>query len=192
MDKKIAGLIFLLLFIFAAMGTMTRSYFLDNENTADNLLAAGTLDLKTNDGDGVTLVLNAASLKPNNSSGPAPITLHNAGMMKGTALDIKLNYLESDGPQNDTLNMNCDATAAVIEVTALTYDGADLLNGIPDFNSNSYKDVQDVSQSDLKGQSGLDANESKDLVISVKMRDGIDNNFQGDGIDITLTFDLRQ
>jgi len=186
------GLSMVSILIFGMMGTMTWGFFSDNEHAANNLLTAGTLDLKLNDADGVTLILNAPQLKPNNSVGPATIALHNAGLAGASALDLVCGYTESDGAQNNTSNVSADDTAAVMEVTTLTYGGADLLGGIVDVNANTYVDIKDLSQANLAGQRGLAANESKDFIIAVKMRDGIDNNFQGDGVDITITFNLRQ
>ncbi len=171
---------------------MTWGYFADSEYTSNNLLAAGTLDLKTNDADGTTMVLNAPQLKPNNSAGPATIVLRNAGQIDASVLDISFSYLESDGPQNNTLNLSATAVASVTEVTILTYGSLDLLSRVPDINSNTYKDIQDLCQANLNGQSGLAMNESKDLIVTIKLRDGIENDFQGDGIDIIITFYLRQ
>jgi spore coat-associated protein N len=167
------------------------AYFNDTEASSDNSLSTGTLDLKTNNADGVTQTLYATSLKPNVSVGPSTITLRNAGTATAATLDIAFSYVESDGSPNP-VNMSADATAAIIEVTALTYGGTNLLTSVSDSNSNGYKDIQDVKNASLTGLSGLMAGASKDFTITIKMRDGISNNFQADGINITMTFALRQ
>jgi|WetSurMetagenome_2_1015567.scaffolds.fasta_scaffold296488_2 spore coat-associated protein N len=169
----------------------TWAYYSDIETSSGNTFASGTLELKTNNTDGVTQTLYVTGLKPNNSVGPSTITLQNNGTSVGSTLDIALSYVESDASPN-TVNMSADAAAAVIEVTTLTYNGASLLSNITDSNNNGYKDIQDFKNAGLTGLAGLTVSQSKDFVITIKMRDGINNDFQGDGVDITLTFTLRQ
>lgn len=189
--KKILGLTMAVLLCMGMLVIGTWAYFSDTESATNNQLTAGTLDLKTNNVDGVTQTLNAPNLKPNVSVGPATITLRNSGSLAGATLDIVFSYVESDGSPN-TVNMSADATAAVIEVTTLTYNGTNLLTGVTDNNVNGYKDIQDVKNYNLTGQGGLAAGASKNFVITIKMRDGINNNFQADGVNITMTFTLKQ
>lgn len=189
--KKVVALIIAFLLLTSMLSIGAWAYSSDTETSVNNRLSAGTLDLKTNDVDGVTQTLYAISLKPNVSVGPSTITLRNAGTTGAATLDIVFSYVESDGSPNG-VNMSADATAAIIEVTTLTYDGTNLLTGISDGNSNGYKDIQDVKNANLAGRSGLAAGASKNFVITIKMRDGINNNFQADGIIITMTFTLKQ
>jgi len=189
--KKVVALIIAFLLLTSMLSIGAWAYSSDTETSVNNRLSAGTLALKTNDVDGVTQTLYAISLKPNVSVGPSTITLRNAGTTGAATLDIVFSYVESDGSPNG-VNMSVDATAAIIEVTTLTYDGTNLLTGISDGNSNGYKDIQDVKNANLAGRSGLAAGASKNFVITIKMRDGINNNFQADGIIITMTFTLKQ
>ncbi len=163
----------------------------DTEASSNDSIKTGTLDLKTNNADGVTQTLYATGLKPNVSVGPSTITLMNTGTAAAARLDMAFNYVESDGSPN-TDNMSADATAAIIEVTTLIYDGSSLLTGISDSNSNGYRDMQDIKNASLTGLSGLAAGASKDLTIVIKMCDGISNSFQADGISISMTFTLIQ
>jgi spore coat-associated protein N len=185
----LAGLSILCLISGTIAGTWAR--FLDTETSTGNHLTAGTIDLKTNNADGVTQTLYATILKPNVSVGPSTITLRNAGTTAAATLDIAFSYVESDGSSN-TVNMSADSTAAIIEVTTLTYNSSSLLTSISDSNFNGYNDIQDVKNGNLTGRSGLAAAASKDFVVTVKMRDGISNNYQADGIIITMTFTLKQ
>ncbi len=189
--KKLLGLAIAVILIIGIGGVGVWAYFSDTESSTNNQLTAGTLDLKTNDVDGVTQTLNAPNLKPNNSYGPSTITLRNSGTLAGATLDIVFSYAASDGSPN-TVDMTADATAAIIEVTTLTYDGNSLLGSVSDNNTNGYKDVQDLKNANLTGQSGLSAGTSKNFVITIKMRDGINDNFQADGVDITMAFTLKQ
>jgi len=183
---SLAGLIVLCLTIGGAW-----AYLVDTERSSNNQVTAGTLDLLTNNVNGVTQTLYGLILKPNNTVGPASIALKNAGSLNGATLDISFNYTESDGSPN-AVNMTADQTAAIIEVMILQYDWEDLLPLISDTNGNGYKDVEDLKNSHLTGLSGLNPSASKIFAISVKMRDGISNDFQADGIDITMTFLLNQ
>ncbi len=102
-----------------------------------------------------------------------------------------MSYTESDGSPN-IVNKTADATAAIIEVTVLTYNGTNLLVSVSDSNGNGYKDMQDLKNASLTRLSGLTAGATKDFVTTIKMRDGVSNDFQADGIDITMTFTLNQ
>jgi spore coat-associated protein N len=192
--KRVAIIVLIAIITLGVLiGTVknTWAYYSDIETSSGNTFASGTLELKTNNTDGVTQTLYVTSLKPNNSVGPSTITLKNNGTTVGSTLDIALSYVESDGSPN-TVNMSADTTAAVIEITTLTYNGAGVLASISDSNSNGYKDIQDFKNASLTGLAGLTVGQTRDFVITIKMRDGINDNFQGDGVDITLTFTLRQ
>jgi len=189
--KRIIGLTIAVLLSVSMLSTGVWSFWADTESSANNQLTAGTLDLKTNDADGVTLTLNATSLKPNGTAGPSTITLKNVGSLNAATLDIAFSYTESDGAPN-VVNRTADDTAAIIEVTTLTYNGANLLTSVSDSNLNGWKDVQDLKNANLTGQSGINSNASKNFSITIKIRSGINNNFQADGVNITMTFTLQQ
>lgn len=188
--RKVIGLTIVGLLAIGMVSTGVLAYFTDTETSPDSL-NAGTLDLRTNNANGVTQTLYAAALKPNSTVGPSTITLKNTGTVVGATLDISFAYAESDGSPN-TVNKSADSTAAVIEVTTLTYNGSSLLGSVIDGNGNGYKDLQDAKNASLIGQTGLGAGASKDFVVTAKMRDGISNDFQGDGITVTMTFVLNQ
>ncbi len=88
--------------------------------------------------------------------------------------------------------MSANATAAVLEVTTLKYGGSNLLASVSDNNTNGYKDVEDLKNTDLTGLSGLNTLASKNFEIALKLKETTDNNFQGDGITLTITFLLNQ
>jgi predicted ribosomally synthesized peptide with SipW-like signal peptide len=195
--NKITGLVLtgiLALCLLAGIAGGTWAYFSDTEASSNNQLVSGTLDLKTNDADGVTRSLQATNMKPGDSVGPATIHLKNTGSLDGSTLSIAFDYTEYDGtnPPAYPVNKTADETAAVIEVLTLTYGGSDLLGSVSDFNSNGYKDVQDLKNAGLSGQSGIAAGDTKDFVITVKLKESAGNDFQADGIDMSITFTLNQ
>jgi len=189
--KKILGLTiaFMLLIGMGSLGTW--AYFQDTETSTGNVLAAGTLDLKTNDVDGVTQTLYASNLKPGDIVSGS-ITLKNAGTVAGSTLDLAFSYVENDDSPN-SVPMSADATAAVIEVTTLSLGGSSILGGVSDGNSNLYIDIEDLMKNaNLTGQTGIDASGTRDFTITVQLRADTSDDFQSDGINITMTFTLNQ
>jgi spore coat-associated protein N len=195
--KRIVGLILALTILVGTIGIQTFAYYTDTETSSSNQLVAGTLDLKTNNADGVTRTLYATSMSPGATVGPSTIILKNAGTTNGATMDIAFSYTdtESDGSPN-TVPKDADETAAVLQVTTLTYGITDLLAMLTNTNSNTYIDVQDLTHATnvtiLTGRSGLNAGATENFVISVRLRSETANGFQADGITITMTFTLKQ
>lgn len=189
--KKIVGLTIAFLLFISMVGISTFAYFSDTETSPGNQLTAGTLDLKTNDVDGVVQTLYATNMKPGDTIGPSTIQLKNAGSVAGLTLDIAFSYVESDGTPN-TVNKNANDTAGMMEVTTLSYDGSNLLGSVSDVNGNGYKDIYDLVNADLTGQSGLNASATKNFDIAVQLRSETGNDYQADGISATMTFILNQ
>ena len=189
--KKILGLTVAVLLSIGMVGIGTWAYFSDVETSTSNVLTAGTLDLKTNDVDGVSQTLLATNMGPGDTIGPETIILKNAGSIVGSTLDLAFTYVESDASSNP-LNKSADDTAAMVEVITLKYDSSSLLASVVDNNVNGYRDIQDLKNTDLSGQSGMSASASKEFEITIKARDSIDSDYQADGITITMTFTLNQ
>jgi len=188
--KKILGLTIAFMLLVSMGGIGTWAYFQDTKTSTANVFAAGTLDLKTDDVDGVTQTFYASNLKPgDNVSGS--ITLKNAGNVVGSTLDLAFSYVESDSSPNPA-DMGVDATAAVIELTALDYGGSSLLGSVSNNNTNGYKDVEDLKNANLAGQASIDASATKDFTITVQFRGDANHDFQSDGINISITFTLNQ
>lgn len=172
-------------------GIGTWAYFADVETSTGNVMSAGTLDLKTDDVDGVTQTLFATDLEPGEAVGSEYITLKNAGSIDSSSLDLSFTYQENDLGGNP-VNMSADDTAAQIEVVTLKYDGVSLLGSISDTNSNGYRDIEDLKNADLSGQGGIASQASKSFEIAVRSRNVISGDYQGDGISVTMNFDLNQ
>ena len=189
--KRILGLTIALLLLIGMAGIGTWAYFSDVETSTGNVLAAGTLDLKTDDVDGVSQTLLATNIAPGDTVGPETIILKNIGSVTGATLDLTFSYVESDSSPNPA-DMSANATAAIVELTTLNYDGLSLLGSVSDNNTNGYKDVEDLKNADLSGQTGINASASKEFEIAVTLRSDANKDFQADGIDVTMTFILNQ
>jgi predicted ribosomally synthesized peptide with SipW-like signal peptide len=189
--KRIVGFTIAFMLLIGMAGIGTFAYFSDVETIAGNQISAGTLDLKTNDTDGVSQTLYATNMAPGETVGPQTITLRNGGSEDGSTLDLSFSYVESDGSPNPT-NMSANATASMIELTTFKYGGVSLLGSIPDNNTNGYKDIEDLKNADLSGRSGINASGTKVFEIAVRLRPETGNDFQADGISLTMTFILNQ
>ena len=190
--KKIIGLTIAFMLLIGMTGIGTWAYFSDVEASTGNQMTAGTLDLKTNDADGVSQTLFATNMAPGDTVGPETIILNNTGSVDGSTLDLVFSYIENDGSFN-LVDKTEDETAAMLEVTVLNYDGSSLLGSVDDFQPNGYTDIEDLKNAYLSGQSGIGASASKDFQIAVQLRGAeTGNDFQSDGITVTMTFTLNQ
>jgi len=189
--KRIIGLTIAFVLAVGMIGVGAFAYFSDTETSTGNQLTAGTLDLKTNDADGVSQTVYATNMAPGDTAGPSTIVLKNSGSVDGSTLDLVFSYVESDGSPN-TVNKSADDTAAMMQVTTLNYGVSDLLNSVNDANFNGYKDIQDLKNADLSGQSGISASATKNFETTVQLRSDTGNDFQADGITMTMTFTLNQ
>jgi spore coat-associated protein N len=191
---KVLGLTLVGLLALCLLGSVvggTWAFFSDTGTSSNNQFSAGSLNLKTNDVDGVTQTLYATNMAPGGSVGPSTIQLRNAGTCNGSTLNMGLTYVESDGSPN-AVNMNSDNTAAMMELTTLNYNGSSLLGSVADSNANGYKDIHDLRNASLTGLSGIDAGATKSVQIAVRLESSTGNDYQADGIDLTLTFTLNQ
>ena len=188
--KKILGLSLVLVVVIGIIGIGTFAYFTGIDTSSGNSFVSGTLELKTNNLEGVTQTLYATGMSPGATVGPSTITLKNVGTSNGTTMDIVFSYAESDGSPN-IVNKTADEVAAVMEVTNLDYGGSNILGSVSDHNSNGYIDIYDLKNADLTGLIGLDAGASKDFDISVQLRNTTGSEFQADGINLTMTFTLK-
>ncbi len=188
--KKILGLTIAFMLLIGMGGIGTWAYFQDTETSTGNVLAAGTLDLKTDLADRVTATLTASTMKPGDSVSGS-IALKNTGSVAGASLDLVFSYVDSDDSPNP-VPMSANATAAVIELTELNLGGSDLLPGISDYQPNGYIDIEDLQNANLSDPAGIDASGTRTFSITVQLRGDTSNDFQSDGITITMTFTLNQ
>jgi spore coat-associated protein N len=192
MAKKILGLIIVLLLMAGMSGLSTWAFFTDAETSSNNVLAAGTLDLKTDDQDGVSQTLIATNMRRGDIVGPEIIILKNSGSLDSSSIDISFSYIENDSSPNP-VDMSADDTASLITVTILKYAEANILTYVDDNNSNGYIDVYDLAAtSNLAGLPGINSGTTKNFEIAVRLNENVTGQYQADGIDITMTFSLKQ
>lgn len=192
MAKKVLGLVIVLLLIAGMSVIGTWAFFTEVEASSGNVFTAGTLDLKTDDQDGVSQTMVATDIKPGDIVGPEIIVLKNVGSLASSNIDISFSYIENDFDSNPA-DMSADDTASFFIVTILEYDEADILTKVDDHNSNGYIDIFDLAAtSNLAGLPGIDSGATKNFKIAVQLSGDVTGQYQSDGIDITMTFSLKQ
>lgn len=177
--------------VTAGAGTM--AVLSDSETAGHNAVTEGTLDLVF---DGSSSFGIQAELTPDQSV-KGSVTLTNPASLAGS-LDVDVDYVEDDG---DT-TVTADDVASDLEVTTMTYGGADRTGQFTDANGNGIRDLEDLSKNDqTTGESVAsdlidlpDPGAGTDFVVEITYVDpgGNSNAHAGNGVDITFTFYLNQ
>lgn len=195
--KKILGLTIAIALAVGILGVATFAYFADTESSTGNRFTAGTLDLvPSSDGGGIDRILYADNLAPGDIVGPVYFDLWNAGSLDGSSLDISFSYEGSDGDPNPP-DMSAEDTAAQLKVNVLKIDDYSLLDDVINSNGNDYKDIDDLASANLSYTDGIAHDSTRVFQIAVEfVSDTINDfqidDFQGDGIELTMTFTLNQ
>lgn len=193
----------------AGAGAGTYAYLQDTEESSNNTIAMGTLDLIVSDGDegfgdGVSGTWTASNMKPGDTVW-GNLSLQNDGSLEADYVELSFDYeeTESAGPNGsneaDTAPDTADGMAKQFEVITLGYDSGNILRNLSDANGNGRVDVDDLVASENAGaMDGLTAPPAANggteaLVLELKFVDEPSNNrYQGDTLDITVTMALHQ
>lgn len=120
------------------------------------------------------------------------LQLRNTGTINANHAEISTVNVVSEaasGPGTvETVKMD-----KVLEITTLTYDGADLLSSLPDSNGNDIKDLDDMESYTFDNLSLTDLNVDHSLAMTLRFHPtmGVDQH-QGDSVTTTLTITLNQ
>lgn len=169
------------------IGGGTYAYFSDQETT-NNTFAAGTLDLSVNP----STVIDIDNIKPGDSV-TKDFELKNDG-----SLDIKKVLLDTDYSVVDDQGDNTEDFGKQIEVEFL-YNADKLDDVIYETTLDKLKDMtpEAVSEhvfNELLDEEGLETGTGDDLAVKFNFVDnGEDQNqFQGDSLHLTWTFNAEQ
>jgi len=217
MLRRVVGLSLAVLILATVMVGGTWAYLRDSETSSSNPVSAGTLNLTTDDANGVSETLYTLTFKPGQNipkEDAASITLKNTGSLAGSHMRIKFNYTNSDDSSNLTAK-SADDTAKNLEISLIelacpdrydlmTYDSTHVPN-VPssglDLNSNTWVDLNDLyvatnTYDYLSDLDGLAAGDSGTFAIQLKVADynssTFNTDYQNDGVAITITFTLYQ
>ncbi len=173
-----------------AFGTF--AFFADTETSTANIFTSGTLDLKTDDLDGVTATIADSSFVPGDTA-TGSVTLKRIGSITAADLDFTAEMaVTDDASAGDGTCAESDAMDKWIKVTALTYDGTDLLASVTDADGDGRKSLDDLEAHGAFTDQADPGTAGKVLQINVEYDTGAPNCNMADSVDMTLTFLLSQ
>lgn len=188
------GLVTSLLTIALATGVGaygTFAYFSDTEASTQNVFSSGTLDLALSSDSSVDAFVGDDNFAPGDNAA-GTLLLENKGTISSYDDDGHQVTLEiaTSLDQNDADGVSTDM-ASYLELTQLEYGSTSLVADVSDANGNGYKDLADLAANNLTnledpGSAGRDFN------ITVFFAEDAGNDLQGDTVDATFDFVLRQ
>lgn len=168
----------------AAAGAGTMAAFSDTEQSANNTVSAGTLNLTAggNDGTGTTTVTMSGVAPGDSNTGSS--TLANTGSVDGS-VDLVFGTAvndEGENPESETETSASGDLGAVLEVT-VSVGGTQIRSG-------TFDSVFDGTEADANVP--LAAGNSKDLTVDWTLPSSASNDVQGDGVSGDITVELNQ
>ncbi len=177
----------------AGLGYGTFAYFLDQETSVGNLFGAATLDLKTDDVDGVSGTIGASNFAPGDTATGSLVLKNAGGLSTNIDLDFKatINVVDDvDAPAGGPCS-SADQMDKYITITTLDYGGIDLLAQILDGDGDGR-----ISLDDLEAHGAFvdlaQPGAGTTLTIAVLFAPEAPNCNQADSVDMTLIFQLAQ
>jgi len=178
------SMIFRSLFVIAAVaaiaGGATFAYFSDTAVVEGNTFSAGTLDLKTNDADGVTAVYKLSNLKPGDWKLAGQVKLKNAGLVDGHA------WLEITNVKKSGTNSG-DLADFVVPSFQLNVEPWTRVNSTKDPISDQAGKKMDLFDLDAGQTLPLDL-----YAVWPKTYGDLDNTVQGNSVEFDVVFHLEQ
>lgn len=200
---KIAWSLFAIGMVCISAGAGTFSYLSDVETSEANTFTAGTLDLKIKDqdefyyGDGVTATWTMSNMKPGDSVN-GWVRLRKDGSIKADKLDIDVvnTVIDPEGPESDSEEgtTDLDKEMVIIEMKYYSKPGIAEINCLElleDKNKNGYVDLDDLETQGIDGLKAPTHTTTKDLNMTLQFDPFAGNYFQGDILNLTMTFTLH-
>ena len=202
--RKILGLTIAALLVIGLVGIGTWAYFSDTEQSTDNSLTAGTLDLNIDGGDTAVTMFSVSDVAPGDS-GSGNCTLTNAGSLAGE-LDIAFSAItntpgagggEYEGGSGElganaeiAVYLDVDQSGTVtagdigLKSDGTTYDPTVALDyaTIDSYGSDSWNEVV----------AAMAASAADDFIVLWRVPTGAVNDIQGDSVSFDVTFTLEQ
>ncbi len=173
--------IFLVL-VMIVLGTVAA--FIDTEEADDNIMSVGTLDLKTDDADGVSAKWTSSNMSLGEEV-PGTVNLKNDGSLDGeVTVSFSADLTETGSPVG--VDEGTDAIGDKLVAESVTFDG----EVVAELQGKTVRELEALAEPHLLGT--LDAAEDKDFHITWKLAEDGDNGLQGDEADLTLQFVLTE
>lgn len=166
-----------------SLGMVTWAYFADSDESQQNPIQTGTLDLTLDGADSLSATFSITNGQPG-SAGSHTYTIQNDGSLAADHLELTLTFTENDSrtePSDVDLNteLNTTETASLIKVTRFEYQNSsgntihDALATTTDQNGNGIVDLEDVQnqqgQLDDLAPPQKNKGNSTSLVITVEI-----------------------
>jgi len=152
----------------AAAGVGTFALFSDDA-TAENSINAGTLELGTANGS-----FTVDGLYPTQSTGEQTITTtYDGGVTSDLTVDVTVDETQSGF-----------ADQLTVETAELTVDGS----SVGSVNGNTLADLED----EYPDVAALSDGDTVALAANLTLAESTGNEFQGEGVDITVSFNATQ
>lgn len=209
--KKILIALIVLMVVVSLVGTGTRAWFSDTEQSTGNVFSAGTLDLKLSDPDqtdldGVTVSWIGSNLAPGGAVVSGWVDLKNTGSLAAHHLEISFANTISNVVTPAEIGADDTNISDSMKVTAMSYGTTNLLAITGGVFNNSYLEAADTNNSDtitLDELNGFtidnltevpapNGNSVKRFSMSVQLDSTTGNGNQGDSLTTVITFALNQ
>lgn len=167
----------------AAAGAGTFALFSDTEQSTDNTLSAGTLDLTVDGTDSAVTTVSVNDIAPGDS-GSGATTLENTGNIDGY-VDLQFSTAtnnEGDNPESEGDTADPGDLGSVLTVTVDV--------GTTTVRSDTFNTVFDGTEEDASVP--LNAGNTKDLTVSYDLPSSAGNDVQGDEAIGDITIELGQ
>lgn len=167
----------------------TSAYFTDSKTVDNNTFTAGTVILNVSPASAVWAMPNMA---PGHSVTNS-LAVTNGGTLQ-SSLTASMVFAEADASVNPTPNMTATDVAKELEVTVVNWHDIngtlDLLPHLTNNNGNGWKDLDDFRAA-LGTLAVLNPGETGTLNMTLQFRNDANNDFQGDGVNATITLTLQ-
>jgi len=191
MNKKLILGLAGILVVGSLVAVGTRAYFSQQGEVKSNVFSTGTLALKLDGAEEATSVWDIEAGGPGDEVS-GTVKIKNAGNIIADHIEITAanTVTESDVAPGSTADVALDT---VLEITVLTYDGADILDQVTDENGNGIKDLDDLEKIELDDLALMDMDTEHPLVMTIRFEPVLTvGEHQGDSATTTLTVTLNQ
>ena len=205
--KRILGLTIAALLVIGTVSGGTWAYFTDTEQSVNNSLTAGTLDLNIDGGDIAVTTFSASAVAPDDS-GSGSSELSNVGSMDGE-LDITFSAITNTGGAGGTqYEDGVGNLGDIAEITVYldinqngSFDAGDIELNTTGANpyanpGNTTLDYVTINSYDSVSYDAVIASmatgAADDFRVLWRVLDTAGNNIQGDSVSFDVTFVLAQ
>lgn len=187
----------------AGVGYGTYAFFNDTETSANNLFAAGTMDLTLNGAGSTTATIGGSNFAPGDTV-TGSLVLRNEGSIytgdaQGHAVDVdfKINATVTDAPASPSDPGQGGPSPVPLDrylvLTTLKYGGQSILGNVGDRDGDGRANtLRDIALAGVFRDLPDPGSAGKTLEMAVQFSPDGGNDLQGDSVNLSFTFYLSQ